>query len=111
MIQRAYLSYGSKIEIIERQCGKCNRCDHIIHFRVKATTCVDTATGEVKSYWGNHHQNSHEKLIEKWIGYPLLDIEFHHTIPLVEGGGNSISNFEALCYDCHLKVHNRRRLD
>ena len=32
-------------------------------------------------------------------------IEYHHVVPLVLGGTNSMSNIVALCRDCHLLAH------
>lgn len=105
---RMSLDYGTKVRIIERQNGKCNRCDHIINTRIKATTWVDTRTGEIKTRSGNYVNKEHEKLLDWFVGYPLCDIEFHHIIPLCEGGPDALANIEALCYDCHLKAHGKK---
>lgn len=32
-------------------------------------------------------------------------VEFHHIVPLVLGGDNTITNIVPLCYSCHKKAH------
>lgn len=34
-------------------------------------------------------------------------IEYHHIVPLVKGGTNNWENIVPLCYECHLKAHDR----
>ena len=34
-------------------------------------------------------------------------IEYHHIVPLVKGGTNNWGNIVPLCYECHLKAHDR----
>lgn len=35
------------------------------------------------------------------------NIEYHHIVPLCNGGFDIDTNVIALCYDCHLKAHDR----
>lgn len=35
------------------------------------------------------------------------DIEYHHIVPLSNGGTNQVGNFVALCFVCHLKAHGK----
>lgn len=34
-------------------------------------------------------------------------IEYHHIVPLRNGGTNNLSNLTPLCSNCHLKAHDR----
>ena len=34
-------------------------------------------------------------------------IELHHIVPLANGGNHIFTNIVPLCYDCHLKAHNK----
>lgn len=36
------------------------------------------------------------------------DIEYHHIVPLVNGGTNNLSNIVPLCKECHYKAHDRQ---
>lgn len=36
-------------------------------------------------------------------------IEYHHLIPIKDGGTNECGNVVPLCLDCHYKVHNKKR--
>ena len=38
----------------------------------------------------------------------ILNGEFHHVIPLVYGGMNTLSNICILCQECHKTVHSGR---
>lgn len=35
------------------------------------------------------------------------DIEYHHIVPLVNGGTNNLSNIVPLCKECHYKAHDK----
>lgn len=35
------------------------------------------------------------------------EIEFHHIVPLINGGTNAISNIVPLCEECHFKAHEK----
>ena len=35
------------------------------------------------------------------------NIEYHHIVPLANGGTNRITNIVPLCGECHSKVHNK----
>lgn len=35
------------------------------------------------------------------------DIEYHHIVPLVNGGTNNLSNIVPLCKKCHCKAHDK----
>ena len=35
------------------------------------------------------------------------DIEYHHIVPLVNGGTNNLSNIVPLCKECHCKAHDK----
>lgn len=35
------------------------------------------------------------------------EVEYHHIVPLSNGGTNRVSNFVALCPICHLKAHGK----
>jgi hypothetical protein len=35
-------------------------------------------------------------------------IEYHHIVPLAQGGDNRINNIVPLCQTCHLKAHNKK---
>jgi 5-methylcytosine-specific restriction endonuclease McrA len=34
-------------------------------------------------------------------------IEYHHIVPLANGGNHIFTNIVPLCYECHLKAHNK----
>ena len=36
------------------------------------------------------------------------DIEYHHIVPLVNGGTNNLSNIVPLCSECHYKAHDKQ---
>lgn len=33
------------------------------------------------------------------------NVEWHHIVPLKDGGQNTIRNVVPLCYDCHMRIH------
>ena len=35
------------------------------------------------------------------------EIEYHHIVPLANGGSNRLSNLVALCHECHLRAHGK----
>ena len=35
------------------------------------------------------------------------NIEYHHIVPLINGGTNNISNIVPLCEECHYKAHDK----
>ena len=35
------------------------------------------------------------------------EVEYHHIVPLSNGGTNQVRNFVALCSICHLKAHGK----
>ena len=37
------------------------------------------------------------------------DVEFHHIVPLRDGGTNTIGNIVPLCYRCHQATHGSRK--
>ena len=38
------------------------------------------------------------------------NVEYHHVVPLVFGGTNSLTNIVPLCYKCHRAAHNGRHI-
>lgn len=34
-------------------------------------------------------------------------IEYHHIVPIINGGSNNLSNIVPLCYECHCKAHDK----
>ena len=38
------------------------------------------------------------------------NIEYHHIVPLINGGTNKLSNIVPLCLECHAKAHDKKRL-
>lgn len=37
------------------------------------------------------------------------NIEYHHIVPLINGGTNKLSNIVPLCFECHSKAHDKKR--
>ena len=38
----------------------------------------------------------------------IHDYEFHHVVPISQGGVDDISNIQAVHTNCHLKIHGKR---
>ena len=51
--------------------------------------------------------------IEKYCGNVCVNcgtdqnIEYHHIVPVANGGRNVLTNMVALCHECHLKAHGK----
>lgn len=39
------------------------------------------------------------------------DIEYHHIVPLSQGGDNRINNIVPLCAICHIKAHEKKPIE
>ena len=105
---RKYLGYRDKVKIIERQHEVCNMCGRQIQVHYKSTKWVDMITGEINYCRGLHNFQENEALIYIIKYYSFCDIQFHHVIPISQGGADEINNIEAVCYDCHLKLHGKK---
>ena len=56
---------------------------------------------------------SFRKKLKKELGTTCVNcgnsenIEYHHIVPLINGGTNNISNIVPLCKECHYKAHDK----